>query len=169
MIAKAKELVLHGQLRICKEQFSSWVNSMKLTGGEKAYRYLDKDGRVYQSVSLRAPEPRTDPKFHNPNSPCYRKPCAMPPNGFSRTPETLQEMIERGEILFGPDESTQPRQKVFLTKDKFRQISSVIQDAMKGKAYTDALGISFPYCHPVSLYVNLIGSVTHEGNCKCSP
>lgn len=149
-----------------RKQFSNWINNNnELSGGEKAYRYIDDSGVVYQSVSLRAPELRVDRKFHQPLiHPRTGKPCAVPPNGFSRTPETLQQMMEKGEILFGEDESTQPRQKVPLTKDSRRQMSTVLQDAKKGKADTLPMGIDFPYCHPTSVYDELISCVSHAGN-----
>jgi len=147
-----------------QNEYAAWVKSNKgLSGGEKAYYFLDKQGQVYQSVSLRAPEPRTDPKFHIPLvHPVTKKPCPVPPNGFSRTPETLHGMIADGAILFGADERTQPRQKVILTKQTMRQISSVIQDGRKGKADLDPLGLDFPYCHPVSLYTELIGAASQS-------
>ena len=147
-----------------KKEFSDWINkNKKLSGGEKAYRFIDALGRVYQSVSLRAPEPRTDPKFHEGLiHPVTLKPCSTPPNGFSRTPETLKSMIENGDILFGSDESTQPRQKAYLRPDGKKQITSMIQDAKKGKSQTTQLGIDFPYCHSTSLYNHLIGSASHN-------
>lgn len=149
-----------------RKEYAKWVSDNdQLSGGEKAYRYLDDEGRVYQSVSLRAPEPRSDPKFFKPLiHPITMKPCAVPPNGFSRTPENLNEMVKNGEILFGPDETTQPRQKVLLTKDSQRQISSVIQDAHKGKADLSLLGLDFPYCHPVTLYQELLGAIAKDPN-----
>ena len=133
-----------------------------LSGGERAYRYLDDDGRVYTSVSLRAPEPRTDAKFFEPLiHPETGRPCPVPPNGFSRTPETLRAMIARGEILFGADDTTQPRQKRFLREASSRQLTSVLQDARRGKSDLHGLGLSdFPYSHPVSLYADLIGAAT---------
>lgn len=74
-------------------------------------------------------------------------------------------MMDKGEIIFGPDESTQPRQKVLLTEASRRQISSVIQDAKKGKADLSPLGLDFPYCHPVSLYEELVGAAAQsQGN-----
>jgi len=46
--------------RVSKEaqrEYAAWINSdSELSGGEKAYRYIDEQGRVYQSVSLRAPD-----------------------------------------------------------------------------------------------------------------
>jgi len=168
MLKVAEEIVTkygRGSEKAQKE-YPAWVDgNLELTGGEKAYRYLDNEGHVYQSVSLRAPESRTDPKFHEPLiHPITKKPCVVPPNGFSRTPETLKEMIQRGEIIFGADETTQPRQKVPLTKGKQRQISSVIQDGRKGKADLDLLGLDFPYCHPVSLYETLAGAASESSN-----
>jgi adenine-specific DNA-methyltransferase len=71
-------------------------------------------------------------------------------------------MIEQGEILFGVDETTQPRQKMLLTQDSRRQIPSLIQDGRKGKSDVSPLALDFPYCHPVSLYEELIGAVSHS-------
>lgn len=147
-----------------RQEYAAFISADEgLTGGERAYRYLDDEGRIYQSVSLRAPEPRTDPKFYIPlKHPVTGKPCPVPPNGFSRNPETLQAMLDRGEIIFGKDESTQPRQKVVLTSQKRRQVTSIIQEGRKGKADLDRLGLDFPYCHPVSFYEELIASAIHN-------
>lgn len=166
LLQKAQDLLRkHGSATPqARSEFAHWVtNHPELTGGEKAYRHLDEHGRIYQSVSLRAPEPRTDPKFHQPLiHPVTGKPCPVPPNGFSRTPETLREMVMRGEILFGADHTTQPRQKRFLTADTQRQISSIVQDAHRGKADLDSLGLNnFPYCHALSFYGPLIGAATN--------
>ncbi len=149
-----------------KKDFSSWVSkNPNLSGGEKAYRYLDEKGKVYQSVSLRAPEPRTDEKFHQPLiHPITKKPCAVPPNGFSRTPDTLKDMVKNNGIIFGKDETTQPRQKMVLTSESKKQLTSVIQDAKKGKADLLPLNLDFPYCHPVSLYETLVGAEIQTKN-----
>ena len=66
--------------------------------------------------------------------------------------------MAKDEIIFGPDERAQPRRKVFLTTESQRQISSVIQDGSRGKADVEKLGLEFPYCHPVSLYIELLGA-----------
>jgi adenine-specific DNA-methyltransferase len=168
MLTKANELIKkEGKVNeTVRKQFSTWVNNNEeLSGGEKAYKYIDDDGYIYQSVSLRAPEPRADKKFHEPLiHPTTKKPCSVPPNGFSRTPDTLATMMQNGEILFGQDETTQPRQKVKLTLESRRQMSTVLQDAKKGKGDTGPMGIDFPYCHPTSLYDELLACVTHGKN-----
>jgi adenine-specific DNA-methyltransferase len=164
MINKVQELMRSagGVTDAVRKSYATWLNSnTDLSGGEKAYRYIDTEGKIYQSVSLRAPEPRADSKFHLPLiHPVTHRPCAVPPNGFSRTPETLQTMVARGDILFGEDETTQPRQKVVLTIETTRQLSSLIQDAKKGKAEASAMGLGFPYCHPTSLYELIVSVAT---------
>jgi len=83
-----------------RSAYATWLNdNEKLSGGEKANRYIDDNGLIYQSVSLRASEPRTDPKFHIPLiHPVTGKPCSVPPNGFSRSPENLIDMVDEGKI-----------------------------------------------------------------------
>ena len=167
IINKAREVVKKygGVTREAQKEFSQWIrNYPGLSGGERAYQYLDESERVYQSVSLEAPEPRTDPKFFQPLiHPVTGRPCPVPRNGWSRTPETLAQLLARREILFGPDESVLPRRKVFLTEKSRRQMPSILQDPKRGKHDADALGIAFPYSHPVSLYEELIGAAT-EGD-----
>ncbi len=166
ILRSAEEIIKkHGSVtEKAQKEYIAWLDgNLEFSGGEKAYRYLDNQGHVYQSVGLGAPEPRKDPKFFIPlEHPTTKKPCPVPPNGFSRTPETLQAMVEKGEIIFGIDETTQPRRKVFLTKESQRQISSVIQDSSRGKMDVDKLGLEFPYCHPVSLYEKLNGAVAQS-------
>ncbi len=149
-----------------RKEYVEWLNSQtNFAGGETAYRYIDENWNVYQSVSLRAPEKRENEKFFQPLiHPITQKPCAVPPNGFSRTPETLQEMVKNGLILFGNDESTQPRQKMILKEDKKQQLTSVIQDATRGKSDLDKLGLNFPYNHSVQLYKSLLDASVDEKN-----
>lgn len=141
-----------------RENYRKWLlKQEELTGGEKAYKYIDDNGYIYRLVAIGAPEKRTDPKFHIPlKHPESGKDCPVPPNGWSRTPETLKDIINEGLIVFGNDESTQPQKKVYLRDDAQKQITSVYSDGKSGKAYLDALGLGFPYCHPVSMYEHLL-------------
>jgi adenine-specific DNA-methyltransferase len=164
ILQKAQEIIKkHGVVNeAARREFATWIrNTESLSGGEKAYCLLDDDGRVFQSVSMEAPEPRTDSKFFVPLiHPVTKKACPVPRNGWSRSPETINELLEKGEVLFGKDETIQPRRKVFLTDKTRRQLSSVISDSSRGKNDVDKLGLEFPYCHPVSLYEDLIGAGT---------
>ena len=168
ILNKAKNLIEENNGVVSKEikkEYANWIKKHPdFSGGEKAYQFIDSDGLVYRSVSLRAPEPREDPKFFIPLiHPKTKQPCAIPPNGFSRTPETLQNMVERGEIIFGKDHTTQPNQKRILSEHSQRQITSVVSDATRGKPDIDSLGLkNFPYNHSVRFYKKLIEAASES-------
>ena len=149
-----------------RKKFRKWLGKQDdFSGGDRAYKHIDDDGRVFQSVGMGAPELREDRKFHIPlTHPETKKPCPVPPNGWSRAPETLRELVAKNEIIFGKDESVQPRLKVYLSEDTKRQMPSVIRDSGRGKGDLDRLGLVFPYCHPVSLYEVLIGAAAAQND-----
>ncbi len=168
ILAKSKELIqkYDGVNEAAREEFSRWVaNNADFTGGERAYRFLDSEGRVYRGVAMGAPEPRTDAKFHTPIlHPETKKPCQPPANGWSRTPENIEELVKKEEIIFGKDETVQPQRKVYLNEGTSRTISTVIQDGKRGKTEIDNLGLEFSYCHPTSLYERLVNAASINGN-----
>ncbi|MBQ9044647.1 MAG: site-specific DNA-methyltransferase [Oscillospiraceae bacterium] len=143
-----------------RKEFASMLNKdEKLSGGDRAYHFIDDDGNVFRLVAMGAPEKRTDPKYFIPLiHPVTGKPCPVPSNGWSRKPETMEQMIKDETIVFGKDESTQPQKKVILSRAGERQISSVLENGKSGKADLDKLGFDFPYAHPVSLYETLISA-----------
>ena len=166
ILRKAESIVRkHGQVNEqAKREFQTWLKEKKgLTGGERAYKLIDDNGRVFRGVAMGAPEPRKDPKFHIPLiHPISKKPCPLPANGWSRTPETLQGLLDKDEILFGKDETAQPQKKVILKADSGRQLSSVVSDSSRGKNDLDKMGLEFPYCHPLSLYEELIAAAASK-------
>ena len=168
MMDKVNDLIKKygGVTDTVRDEYLAWLNSNeKLSGGDKAYRNISDDGRIFQSVSLRAPEPRTNPKFHQPLiHPITHKPCPVPPNGFSRTPETLAGMVARGDIIFGEDETVQPRYKMFLSSGTRKQLTSVISDAVKGTSDLHKYALKFPYCHSVSFYDTILSSACDGDN-----
>ena len=66
--AAARIVAKHGRVtKQAQDEFAKGIGSYPdLSGGERAYRYLNEDGRVYQSVAMGAPEQRTDKKFFVP-------------------------------------------------------------------------------------------------------
>ena len=149
----------------CRKEFRKWIrNNTDLSGMERAYSEIDDEGRVYTTVHMGAPERRTDRKFFQPlNHPITGKPCPVPRNGFSGTPKFMQELLANNEIAFGKDETTQPRRKWCLDERPVTELSSLISSGEKGKHDMIALGLDFPYCHPVGLYEKLVWSVTAKG------
>ena len=164
MLRKSVSLIRkhNGVTQECRKEFRKWIReNTDLSGGERAYSEIDDAGEVYTSVHMGAPERRTDSKFFLPLiHPVTGKPCPVPGNGFSGTPEFMQDLLEKNEILFGPDETTQPRRKWYLKERLVTELSSLIPSGEKGKHQIDALGLDFLYCHPVGLYEKLVWSVT---------
>ena len=111
-----------------------------------------------------APELRTDPKYFEPLiHPITHKPCPIPKNGWGNTPDFMQGLLDKKEISFGTNETTQPQRKYYLKDHVVVELSSLIASGETGKQQIEALGLKFPFCHPVGLYENLIWSVTPNG------
>jgi len=90
---------------------------------------------VYRGVAMGAPERRIDPKFHIPLiSSSIKSAMPVPPKMAGRGHlRLLQDLIAKGEILFGEDETVQPQRKVVLHENSRKQMASVIQDTGRGK------------------------------------
>lgn len=159
ILSIAREIIRkHGRVTDqAKQEFAAWVRSAKeLTGGERAYQYLDDDGQVYRLVAMTWPNPNPPPpEFFQPLiHPVTKKHCPVPSRGWSQSPRSMQALIEKGEIIFGPDETTQPQKKVHLSENK--ALSSVIRNGSRGKTEIENLGLDFNYNHPVTLYTTLL-------------
>jgi adenine-specific DNA-methyltransferase len=159
ILSMAQEIIRRhkGVTDQAKQEFSNWVRSAKeLTGGEQAYQYLDNDGRVYRLVAMTWPNPNPPPaEFFTPLvHPVTKKPCPVPSRGWSQSPKRMQELLLKGEIVFGPDENTQPQRKVYLSENK--ALSSVIRNGSRGKIEIENFGLNFTYNHPITLYMTLL-------------
>ena len=148
----------------CRKELENWIkNKPDLLGGERTFSHIDEDGEVYRKVHMGAPEKRTDPKYFKPLfHPCTGKPCPVPANGWSNSPDFMDDLLNKKLIVFGDDESSQPQRKWYLRERLVTELTSIIPSGEKGKDTMDALGLSFPYCHPVKLYEWLIWAVIPE-------
>ena len=167
ILKKASTLIKKhgGATEACKKTFKNWVNDQSnFSAGERNYSEIDDTGQVYACVGMAAPEPRTDPKFFERLiHPITQKPCEVPPNGWSRAPETMKELLAKNLIIFGRDETTQPLRKIYLKDHSTSELTTLISSGAKGKPQLDAMGLNFPYCHPVGLYEELVWTLTSEG------
>jgi adenine-specific DNA-methyltransferase len=168
IIAKAQEVISkhNGVSDAAQKEFSSWIGKAEgLSGGERAYKLLDEMGQVYRLASLAAGTPSTDERYFRPLvHPITKKPCPVPPTGWSRPPETFAELEQAGRLVFGKDHTTLPQVKLFMNEDSRRQLSTVFEEAGRGKKDMQELGLVFPYCHPLSLYVEILGASTDRND-----
>ena len=167
ILRKASSLIKEhgGVTENCRKKFNNWVKEKPgLSTGERNYSEIDGTGHVFACVGMGAPELRTDPKFFKPLiHPLTNKPCSVPGNGWSRAPETMQELLSKDLIVFGSDETTQPLGKIFLKDHATSELTSLISSGEKGKPQVDAMGFNFLYCHPVGLYEELTWPLTSDG------
>jgi len=143
-------------------EYRAWLRkSDDLAKSERTYTRFDDEGRIFRSDNMSATDKRENEKFHealiHPNT---NKPCPVPDHGWRYTPDTMEDLLEEGLILFGDDHTTTPRRKTLLEDTSSSQMPSIYFSGARGKFELDRLGIEFPFAHPTELYSYLIGAVT---------
>ena len=162
MIKKANEFIKksNGVNDEARKLFKAWINDNedKLSGGEKAYCFLDEDGEVFQPVSMAAPD-KPEKRSHRPLiHPKTGKPTPVPDKGWRFPDNTMDDLLANDKVVFGADEQTQPRQK-YLLKDNLRE---AVPSLLYFGGSDDALGLPFDNPKPVSLVLKLIESVSRS-------
>lgn len=169
MIKKAKALfskVGSGySLEDANEDFAMWLSKQSdLSGGERAYNRIDSEGKLYQAVSMswpnkkKAPDEYFIPLIH----PVTGKPCPVPEKGWRNPPATMKELMDKNLILFGSDESTQPRRKYLLEENMYENIPSLIYYGGSDTAMLNDIGIPFDTPKVVDICAEHILSFTKE-------
>lgn len=145
MLKKAQTLIKKGGVtEAVRAEYKKWVqeNRHKFSGGESAYMHLDANGDIYQSVSMAAsynPEIRSYRPFTHPKT---GKHCPVPENGWANTDQNLDDLLKNDMIVFGEDETTQPRRKYLLRDYMTEIIPSLLYHGGTGKAR------GLPFDHP---------------------
>lgn len=150
----------------CNSDFNEWMKSNKndFSGGELAYDRIDEYGNVYQPVSMswpnkkKAPDNYFIPLIH----PITKKNCPVPEKGWRNPPKTMQELLNRGEILFGKDEKTQPRRKYLLKDNLYENIPSLLYYGGSDTDMLASMGIPFDTPKVVDICREHIKSFTNN-------
>jgi len=158
ILKKAEQLIrkARGVTDKVREEFAEWVKKSDFSNGEKAYQFIDDNGDVYQSVSMawpnkkKAPDEYFKPLIH----PVTKKPCPIPARGWRNPPITMKSLLDKGLILFGPDEKTQPRRKYLLKENMTEMVPSLYYMGGSDDAMFKDMNIHFENPKPVqaSLY-----------------
>lgn len=137
-----------------REKYKKWIkeNENVLSGGEAAYSEIDEYGNIYRCVSMAAPD-NPDKRSHRPLiHPLTKKECPVPAKGWRFTDDNLKKMLKEGKIVFGVDETVQPRQKYFLKDNMEEAVSSLLY--FGGSA--DVLGLPFDTPKPLEVVKKII-------------
>lgn len=140
------------------ESYRNWLAVQKISGGERAYDKIDENGLVYQSVSMAWPNKKDAPdEYRMPLAhPKTGKACAIPEKGWRYTSKSMQELLDKNMILFGEDETTQPRRKYLLRENLEENIPSILPYAASDDALLQRLGIPFDHPKPVKFVKELL-------------
>lgn len=139
-------------LEMVNREFANWLKSQNFSSGEKAYKFIDENGRVYRGVSMawpnkkKAPDDYFIPLIH----PVTGKETPVPARGWRNPPRTMEKLMREGRILFGEDETKQPERKYFLDENMTENTPSIYNNADSADSYMTKIGISFEYPKPVS-------------------
>lgn len=159
MLEKAKVLFhKEDNLESTNKSFKEWLKKQNISGGEAAYDKIDMNGSVYQSVSMawpnkqQAPEDYLIPLKH----PLTGKECPIPERGWRNPSQTMKNLLDNNLVLFGKDETTQPRRKYMLHENMEENIPSVLPYAGSDDVLLKELGIPFDNPKPVNFVQNIL-------------
>lgn len=142
------------------EDYQKWLKDQNIPAGEAAYKYIDAKGQVqvYRGVSMAWPSKKPAPPEYCKAliHPKTKQPCPVPDRGWRYSPARMQELLNKQEILFGPDHSTQPRRKYFLNNNLTENISSILPFGGSDDALLKDFNIPFENPKPVKLATQLL-------------
>ena len=154
MLEKAQRCIKRsGNIEDANKSFASWLQNQSFSGGELAYNRIDNKGRVFQTVSMAwpnkspAPPQYFEPLIH----PVTGKPCPVPKRGWRNIPNKMAQLLENDLIVFGEDESTQPRRKYLLEENMYENIPSVFDFAGSSDVEAESLSIFFETMKPLTI------------------
>ena len=146
------------------KEFRAWLkNNQDLSPAEKTFDSFDSDGRVYRSDNMSATDKRTDEKFYRPLiHPITKKPCPVPEYGWRYSPQSIQNLLDQGKVIFGEDETKLPRKKTYLDESESSQMPSMYRSGMRGKRDLDDYDLAFPFSHSTDFYEYILDSAASE-------
>lgn len=166
MLNKVKNLISNnGKVdETVRKEYKEWLKKQSFSGGEKAYNLVDDKGRIYQSVSMawpnkkKAPDEYFKPLIH----PLTQKECVVPDRGWRNPISTMDKLLKADLILFGSDESTQPRRKYLLSENLYENVPSLIYHGGSDDALLSEMGVWFDTPKVVSVCKKMILPICKE-------
>ena len=162
-------------------EFQGWLKRSDFSKGEKPYKYLDKKGNVFRTVSMawpnkeKAPDDYWIPLRH----PITGEECPLPSKGWRYPTKTMKELLGDSEpevygdmVIKGNIAFTQKKngsynipEKVYYLKDNMLEnVSSIYNDGSSSEQLFLDMEINFPYPKCLNVAKYLIGNVIREKN-----
>lgn len=130
------------------------------------FRYKDPDDRVWQSVTLRSPNPR--PNLHYPYTASNGVTYQPHPNGWSCDPVRMKQYDDGNRLHFPSKEGGQLRLKMYLDETKGMHMQNVWDDIYPINSQAkERLG--YPTQKPEDLLERIIRASSDEGDVVLDP
>ena len=145
--------------------FGYWLKTQtQFRPGERAYSKIDTDGRVFQAVSMAWPNKKKAPDdyFQPLRYPKTGEICPVPERGWRNPPKTMARLLAEDRVVFGPDASTQPRRKYFLSEVRTEGVPSILRDGSSDDRRLAKLGVPFDHPKPLSVATRIVRWFTVE-------
>jgi adenine-specific DNA-methyltransferase len=165
-------------LALVNKEFDAWLKRQSdFSEGEKAYKFIDENGDVFQTVSMAWPNKEQAPEdyFIPINHPLNRKPCPVPERGWRNPSSTMKKllgdkepiilpnnMVIHGEITFtinSKGENNQPRRKYLLKENMYENTPSIFNYGASDDTFFRSIGLEFPYAKPAEVAKYLLNSI----------
>ena len=156
-------------LNLINKEFQSWLAKSSFGKGEKAYKYISKNGRVFRSVSMAWPNKEKAPdNYWRPlNHPITGKECPMPSKGWRNPPQTMKKLLGndepyellsglfvKGDIVFSQKANGElniPERIYYLDENLSENVPSIYNDGSSDDTLLSNMGISFEYPKTISV------------------
>jgi adenine-specific DNA-methyltransferase len=141
-----------------RRDFKSWLSHQTFSGGELAYSHIDENGHVFQPVSMAWPNNKPAPAdyFETLMHPVTGKACPIPEKGWRNPSATMKALLSKGLIVFGPDETTQPRRKYLLSENMSENVSSLLYFGGSDDEFFKSVDLFFDNPKPIYVAKKLI-------------
>ena len=100
----------------------------------------------------KAPDSYLIPLTH----PITKEACPIPDKGWRNPPKGMKELLDKDMILFGKDESVQPRRKYILEDNLYENIPSILFFGGSDDRFFKNIGLSFDNPKPHNFSKELI-------------
>ena len=173
----AKPFIVHYNQELINSEFQKWLTRTDFSKGEKAYKYIHPNGRVFRTVSMawpnkeRAPKEYWIPLMH----PVLGIECPIPSKGWRFPPHSFErllgnqepivinnDMVIQGEVVFTRKKSGTlniPERIYWLDENMDENVSSIYEDGSSDENLLSDLQISFDYPKTVSVGKYLISTI----------
>jgi len=148
-------------------EFQAWMKQQsEFSGGEKMYKYIDSNGYVYRLVSMAWPNKKKAPDeyFLPIKHPTTNQNCPVPNRGWRFPPDTIKELLDKNEIIFGKDHTTQPQRIYFLKDNMEENLPSILKYAGSDDDFFRNIYINFENPKPYLFSKYLLNCFTRKGD-----